>query len=82
MNVVKVTCTDHTYIKLLQYSGTRYPPGNQTAHTFTHGDSGIRQMGEQFGAGNSHCIGLQEESSTYPCSLTTEKIMSTAKCEI
>lgn len=51
------------------------PNGTQTAHTFTHGDSGLTEMAEQFGASDSQCIGLQEGSSIYPCSLTTVKIM-------
>jgi hypothetical protein len=73
--MVEVTCTDHPYIKLLQYSGIGYPAGTQTAHTLTHGDSGIREMGEQFGASDSQCIGLQERSSTYSCSMNTVKII-------
>lgn len=65
----------HTYIKLLQYSGTGYPLGTQTKYSFTHGDSGIREMGEEFGASDTQFIGLQEGSSTYPGSLTTVKII-------
>jgi hypothetical protein len=34
--------------------------GTQTAHTFTHADRGIGEMGEQFGASDSQCIELQE----------------------
>jgi len=48
---------------------------NILQYTFTHGDSGIREMGQQFGASDSQSTGLQEGISTYPCSLTTVKII-------